>query len=123
MPAEIAEDSGRSQPDECPVCHDTGTMRWRQPACGTDGSLVLWDMEHPCVNGCGATWKCPAAERDLTVDAPDPRHPAETAGPTPAQVIGVAGEANALGTDFIVQFVQSRGFDWGIGEPDRKSPG
>src|SRR5215472_9294111 len=70
VPALPAEDSAEFPSEPCPVCNDTGVMRWRQPTKGPDGQFILREMEHPCVNGCGETWTLPAAERALVVDAP-----------------------------------------------------
>lgn len=49
----------------CPLCADTGVMRWMQP---NMDCTELREMVHPCVNGCGDTWRHPAAERDAVVE-------------------------------------------------------
>jgi hypothetical protein len=112
MPVPDAEDSARSQSEECPVCHDTGVMRWQQPSLGPNGETVLREMEHPCVNGCEGDWKYPAAETSAVVNSPDDLPDIRESGPV-ARVRGQADEANEIGTDFIVEFVRSRGFKWG----------
>ncbi|MGX7824524.1 hypothetical protein ACTG9Q_05490 [Actinokineospora sp. 24-640] len=57
----------------CPVCADTGLMRWQQPVPGPDGRWDLREATHPCT--CAAAraaglWRHPAAERHHVVDAP-----------------------------------------------------
>ncbi|MQA09395.1 MAG: hypothetical protein GEU98_12750 [Pseudonocardiaceae bacterium] len=86
------------------MCHGTGTMSWQQP--NADGS-VLRTIEWDCPNGCGDTWKHPAAEQDRVVEQPDDR---------PERVKGQADEANKIGGDFIVRALEN----WGIDHPALK---
>lgn len=118
MPVRPVEGSDKSRPnEECPICHDTGVMRWTQHAAGPNGEPVAREMEHPCVNGCGGVWKQPAAESSNVVDAPDDL-PAGREHLPSTRARGLADEANAIGTDFIVEFVKSRGLQWGESKPD-----
>lgn len=103
-----AEDSGRSRSsagEDCPLCHDTGTLSWQQPQ-PTSG--VLRTIEMPCPHGCGEHWKHPQAERDRVVEQPDT---------TPDRVRGNADEANSIGAEFIKGALRN----WGFldGEQDR----
>ncbi|MEV6714647.1 hypothetical protein AB0M48_21740 [Lentzea sp. NPDC051208] len=52
----------------CDLCDGTGAMTWQQPVPGPDGSLVLTEMNHPCVNGCSGWFKLPAAERGTVIE-------------------------------------------------------
>ncbi|HEX5120448.1 MAG TPA: hypothetical protein VFW65_35150 [Pseudonocardiaceae bacterium] len=87
-------------------------MRWQQPSRGPDGETVLREMEHACVNGCGGRWKHPAAESSAIVDSPAGQLAPQDSVPATRQQ-GLADEANAIGSDFITEYVRSRGFKWG----------
>lgn len=81
------------------MCQGQGVLRWRQPF--PDG--VLRDLEHPCPNGCGASWTLPAAEEHLVVD-PD------VTGCAPGRCRGQADEVNDLGGDFVGRALEAWGF-------------
>lgn len=85
-------------PSECPMCRGEGVLRWRQPF--PDG--VLRDLEHPCPNGCGDTWRHPAAEDDKVIgDQSDTR---------PARRRGHADEVNDISGDFVGRVLEAWGF-------------
>jgi hypothetical protein len=61
----FVSDLQKHQGQACPLCADTGVMRWMQP---NMECTELREMTHPCVNGCGESWRHPAAEKDLVID-------------------------------------------------------
>jgi hypothetical protein len=69
--SDIHERSGKlkrvKQAPSCELCVDTGTITWQQPVAGPDGTLMLTEMNHPCVNGCSGWFRLPAAERGTVV--------------------------------------------------------
>lgn len=69
-------------------------MSWQQPTAG-----VLRTIDMDCPNGCGGAWTHPAAERDRVIEQPDN---------LPA-VSGQCAEADAIGADFIVKFLEQAG--------------
>jgi hypothetical protein len=115
VPALPAEDSAEFPSEPCPVCHDTGVMRWQQPTSGPASQFVLREMEHPCVNGCGEVWTLPAAERDQAVDAPtEPTELPATRETYPeGRLIGHADDVPEAYVDFVRRFVHDRGLRWG----------
>jgi hypothetical protein len=80
------------------MCQGEGVLRWRQPF--PDG--VLRDLEHPCPNGCGDSWKLPAAEEDQVVDPSGEERLQRRPGRT--------DEVNNLGGDFVGRALEAWGF-------------
>lgn len=81
------EELAKSPGSDCPDCEGTGVMRWQQPEPDGSGGMILRDMEHPCIRGCGGHWKQPAAERHLVVDTPSD---------APQKIQGQAAAANRM---------------------------
>ncbi|MEV4318403.1 hypothetical protein [Actinocrispum sp. NPDC049592] len=81
------------------MCGGEGVLRWRQPC--PDG--VLREMEHPCPNGCGTSWKLPAAQQDKVIAAADQDE-------LPERRRGRADEANTLGGEFVGRALRAWGF-------------
>lgn len=84
------------------MCQGAGVLRWRQPF--PDG--VLRDLEHPCPNGCGDSWKLPAAEQGQVMD-PD------LGEELPQRRRGRVDEVNGLSGDFVGRALDA----WGFSEP------
>lgn len=94
-------DLDKSQESECGLCHGTGTLAWQQP---NQDASIFRTIEMPCPNGCGGTWRYPAAERDRVVDEPsDPDRP--------DHVRGQADEADEIGAGFIQAALRGWGWD------------
>jgi hypothetical protein len=80
------------------MCQGKGVLRWRQLC--PDG--VLRELEHPCPNGCGSSWKQPAAEEGQVIDPDDEDRP--------VRARGRADEVNNLGGDFVGRALEAWGF-------------
>lgn len=77
MVADLPAEIGAGATAGCDLCAGTGTMTWQQPTRRGDGTFVLVEHNHPCVNGCSGWYKVPVAEQgDVVVADPsaaDPR--------------------------------------------------